>query len=145
MNWKESKYNPKKELARLTEALKLTLERLVGMVKYTGSPFHKRNPGDFALTPPAAPRNDRTLCDEAGITSKITAVRLLRLGIKLGLVSEQNRNGFPKYIWSVENGESPIVFEAILENEGTGQYHGYPLKKNDPIYEDVLERWRKIP
>ena len=42
---------------------------------YEGSPYHKRNPGDFGLTPPAAPRPDKTLCDEAGITSRSVAAR----------------------------------------------------------------------
>lgn len=43
------------------------LNDLVRRVRYIGSPSHKRNPGDFGLAPPAQPRPDKTLCDEAGI------------------------------------------------------------------------------
>ena len=37
----------------------------------------KRSPGDFGLEPPAAPRPDKTLCDEAGVTARATAQGLL--------------------------------------------------------------------
>ena len=50
-------------------------------VKYGGNPEHKRNPGDFGLTPPSQPRADKTLCDEVAVFKRTTALRLLRKGI----------------------------------------------------------------
>ena len=102
---------------------------LAAKVKYIGSPYHKSNPGDFGLTPPTAPRQDATLCDEAGVSSKREAIRLLRKGASYGLVDEHEVNGFPRRIWSVR--KDGVVFEARLSNEEKGQYHGYPLLKSD--------------
>ena len=56
-------------------------------ISYTGSPLHKRNPGDFGLDPPAAPRPHKTPCDSAGIGEKALAERLLADGVARGLVS----------------------------------------------------------
>lgn len=45
---------------------------------YEGSPFHKKNPNDFGLTPPTyAVKPEKTLCDEAGITQKAIAIELV--------------------------------------------------------------------
>ena len=64
---------------------------LAGRVTYGGNPEHKRKPGDFGLTPPAAPQADKSLCDAVGVFDLRTALCLLREGIKRGLVSEQVR------------------------------------------------------
>lgn len=61
------------------------LEMLVQRVSYGGNPEHKRNPGDFGLTPPSQPRPDKSLCDDVGIFSKATAVQLLKDGIRRGV------------------------------------------------------------
>lgn len=55
-------------------------ERL-GNAKYEGSPLHKRNPGDFGLTPPADPRRDKNLCDEASIFRKAVGQDMKELSI----------------------------------------------------------------
>ena len=60
-------FNPKRRIAETEDS-----ERLIWLaqnVRYGGNPQHKRNPGDFGLVPPSQPRPDKTLCDEAGITS----------------------------------------------------------------------------
>jgi hypothetical protein len=54
--------------ARLTEEEKAALR---ASTVYGGSPHHKRNPGNFGLTPPAAPRLDKTMCDEAASSSEL--------------------------------------------------------------------------
>ena len=61
------------------------LQDLAARVRYGGNPEHKRNPGDFGLTPSARLRADKTACDEVGITKRQVALRLLREGIKKGL------------------------------------------------------------
>ena len=68
------------------------LEMLVQRVSYGGNPEHKRNPGDFGLTPPSQPRPDKSLCDDVGIFSKATAAQLLKDGIRRGVVWSVNRS-----------------------------------------------------
>ena len=116
------------------------LADLAEEVLYTGNSAHKRNPGDFGLTPPAGPRGDKTLCDSVGIFSKAIAMRLLKAGIARGLVSEQIRGKFPQNVWAVDENGNP--HEAQLENRSQGTYHGYPLAWNDPFRDAVLTFWR---
>lgn len=109
-------------------------------VKYTGSPAHKRNPGDFNLTPPAAPRKNATLCDDAGVFKIADARALLTSGAKKGLVDARSDGEFPLLIWSVS--EADVVFEAELENATLGQYHGYPMPLSDPLRPEILKAWK---
>jgi hypothetical protein len=79
---------------------------------YEGCPHHERNPGDFGLIPPAAPRPDKTLCDEARIHQRAMADALFATAIDRGLVSEANTpDGFPKQLWVVDDNDQ--VFEAM--------------------------------
>ncbi len=110
-------------------------------VSYGGNPEHKRNPGDFGLNPPAAhSRPDKSLCDDVGIFSRAVALRLLRAGIRKGLISVQEREGWPQNIWAVTSGGVPL--EAELENAGQGTYHGYPMPHDDPLRVQVLKKWQ---
>jgi hypothetical protein len=118
-------YNPKRRISDQKTAEEL--KDLASKVRYGGNPEHKRNPGDFGLTPPAMPRPDKTLCDTAGIFKRNEATRLLK-------------NGFPQNIWTIsKEGHS---LEAQLENQDQGIYHGYPMPENDPFCQVVLEMWR---
>lgn len=134
------RYNPKRKIAAASRAASLpSLEQLC----YGGNPEHKRNPGDFGLTPPADPRPHKSLCDEAGIVRKQQALTLLQSGAKAGLVSERKSaiGGWPQNIWSVTSDGMPM--EAQLENPQTGTYHGYPMPMNDPFREQVLRHWKR--
>jgi len=111
---------------------------LAAKIDYRGSPYHKRNPGDFGLTPPSQPHPDKTLCDGADILSRARAEQLLKLGVERGLTSQQWKGEFPRNIWAVADG---IPLEAQLENHTQGHYHGYPLQEEDPWRTAVLERW----
>lgn len=117
------------------------LNNLAGKVRYTGSPYHKRNPGDFGLTPPAQPRPDKTLCDEAGIFKVAEAQRMLKEGVRRGMISNISEDEFPKHIWAVTN--EGMVLEANYNNEGPGNYHGYPLFDSDPFRISVLQHWER--
>lgn len=130
--------NPKRRIQR--DPSPQALKDLASRVKYGGNPYHKRNPGDFKLTPPALPQPDKTLCDLADITTKREALRLLKSGVQKGLVSRQTRGGFPQNIWAVRE-EDSFVFEAQLENQGLGTYHGYPMSSNDDFRFEVLKKW----
>lgn len=120
------------------------LPQLATQVRYTGHSKHKRNPGDFCLTPPAEPRDDATLCDDAGIFTKAEAQRLLREGVRRGLISEQKQpqpDGLPQNIWAVTDDGYPL--EAQLENRTQGTYHGYPVPDHDPFRNRILEHWNR--
>jgi hypothetical protein len=117
------------------------LDAIVDSICYGGNPEHKRNPGDFGLTPPTQPRPDKSLCDEIGVFRKAEAERLLRDGLRRGLVSESWRQGFPQNIWSVTADGKPV--EAQLENAASGIYHGYPMPQSDSFSQAVLKRWNE--
>ena len=122
--------------SRLTDQEK---EFLKCRAAYEGSPHHKRNPGDFRLTPPSAPRLDKTLCDEAGIFKIAKASELFSTAIDHGLITDAEVGGFPKQMWVVFEGQ---VFEAILGGSAEGRYLGYPIRKSDPLHELITNAWR---
>ncbi len=118
------------------------LEWLAERVRYGGNPEHKRNPGDFGLTPPSKPRPDKSLCDDVEVFKRDEALSLLRDGIHKGLVSAQKVDELPKMVWAViQNGGR--VLEARLENQATYTYHGYPLAATDPFAEVVRRHLKK--
>jgi hypothetical protein len=119
-----SKFNLKRRFSH-SKASPAALKQLATEVGYGGNPAHKRNPGDFNLTPPALPRDDKSLCDSVAIFKRAEALKRLREGILRGMVSEWDGGGYPKNIWSMT--EDGIPLEAQLENSVNGTYHGYPL------------------
>jgi hypothetical protein len=115
------------------------LKQLATKITYGGNPEHKRNPGDFGLQPPSQPRQGKTLCDEAEIFTRCDAQSLLREGARRGVISVQERDGWPQNVWAIApNG---IAVEAMLENFRTGQYHGYLMLEGDPLADEVRKRW----
>jgi hypothetical protein len=132
-------FNPKRRIRESCDSDELV--RLAKRVKYTGNPAHKRNPGDFGLTPPAQPRADKTLCDKVGITTIKESLRLLRQGVNRGLISEHIRGDFPKNIWAVTSDGVPL--EAQLENRTQGTYHGYPMPSTDDFRDEILRHWNQ--
>lgn len=139
MRPRHHKYNPKRRLLPAGEvaARPGALAALSRQVQYGGNPEHKRNPGDFDLTPPAAPRPGKSLCDDAQVFRREVALQLLQQGLELGLVSDRFEGEWPCNVWMVNDG---VAFEA--EWERAGVYHGYPMPDNDPFREEVLRRWR---
>lgn len=112
---------------------------LLATARYEGSPQHKKEPNDFGLIPPTSPRPDKTLCDEAGVLSKAAALPLFQKGVSRGLVSAATTgNGYPKQIWVVD-GE--FVYELMYGGSQAGCYHGYPIRRNDPLYGEVRAAW----
>ena len=141
MSSARTKFNRKRRFASSLPVPE-ALERLAAEVRYGGNPDHKRNPGDFGLTPPSLPRADKSLCDSVKIFESAEALKLLKQGILQGMISEwDGMNGFPKNIWSVTDDGIPL--EAQLENAGNGTYHGYPLEVNDDFRESVLAKWNQ--
>lgn len=136
---RRTKFNHKRRFAsRLPK--KKVLQELAARLRYGGKPEHKRNPGDFGLTPPALPRDHKSLCDNVCVFERAEALKLLRLGARKGMISEWDGSGYPKNIWSITDDGVPL--EAQLENPADGTYHGYPLEENDPFREEVIAQWR---
>jgi hypothetical protein len=109
---------------------------------YEGSPHHKRNPVDFGLTPPSAPRADTTRCDEAGVLRRTDALRLFELAIERGIVSDSTApDGLPKQLWAVD--DQGRVFEAMYGGSVAGRYHGYPIRRSDPLFDQVSAQWSR--
>ena len=137
-----SKARQERRTERAIRAERLTAEErsfLHANARYEGSPYHKRNPGDFGLSPPARPRRDKTLCDEAGVLEKARAAALLSRAIEGGLVSESTATeGFPAQMWVVDEGR---VFEAMYGGSRTGFYHGYPIRRSDPFFDEIRALW----
>lgn len=141
MKQRYGQFNPKRRLltpAQSRERAK-ELATLADRVAYGGNPEHKMNPGDFDLTPPADPRQGKSLCDAARIFKRSEALKLLKAGFGRGLVSDREKNGWPKLVWSVTDDGIPM--EAQLENPSLGTYHGYPMPETDPLSHEVLRRW----
>jgi hypothetical protein len=137
MKRRNGTYNSKRQLADLRQWPLERLKQLGERLHYGGNPEHKRNPGDFGLTPPSGARIGKMLCDDVGIFHSQEALELLRSGVAAGLTSERCVNGWPQNIWAVRDGR---VLEAQLEQSETGTYHGYPLQPEDPFTELVLQR-----
>jgi hypothetical protein len=80
------------------------------------------------------------LCDEAGIFRRQDAVELLAKGVERGLISEAKRSsGFPNQIWVVDS--MGQVFEAMQGGHRDECYHGYPIRRSDPFFDEVSEIW----
>lgn len=141
MKQRYDQFNPKRRLKRLDHSDAERLTELAKKVAYGGNPEHKKSPGDFGLTPPSDPRLGKSLCDDVDIFSRRTALKLLRRGLRKGLVSDRFNGGWPKNIWSVTADGKPV--EAQLENPVLGTYHGYPMPESDPLAADVLRRWNE--
>ncbi|MEQ9358501.1 MAG: hypothetical protein RIG63_19310 [Coleofasciculus chthonoplastes F3-SA18-01] len=140
MKKRNGKYNQKRKILKIKECDFKELLQLSSQAQYGGNPEHKRNPGDFNLTPPSAPRAAKSLCDTVQVFSKKKALGLLRKGIKTGLVSDRVVGEWPKNVWSVMDDGTPL--EAQLESAEQGSYHGYPMQRDDPFGEEVIKQWR---
>lgn len=132
--------NPKRRVAPAGSLNEQDLERLASNASYTGSGHHKRYPADYGLER-TNPRPTKSLCDGTKDLSLGQARRLLAKGVKAGMVSNPLENGFPKFIWSVDEDET--VYEAKTDPKNPGAYHGYPLESEDDFRAHLLDEWKK--
>ena len=116
------------------------LEEMAQGVRYRASPYHKSSPLAWGLSRPV-PRADKTICEGSGITCCRDAAELLKSGIRRGMVSEDQRGGWPQNIWAVD--AEGTVYEAQLSNRELGEYHGYPMKHGDKFAEFLLSEWER--
>lgn len=144
MKRRYAQFNPKRRLLTPEQAQARAdeLEGLAQRACYGGNPEHKKNPGDFGLTPPSDPRQGKSLCDAAKVFRRADAEALLKKGLKRGTVSDRMEDAWPKNVWSVT--EDGIAMEAQLENSDLGSYHGYPMPETDPLSQEVIRRWGSV-
>lgn len=133
-------FNPKRRLAPVGRLDAASRDELAKRCRYGGNPEHKRNPADYGLTPPTNPRPGKTICDGERVILKDEARTLLVAGLVRGMMSERTVNGWPQNVWAVN--EAGLVFEAQLENQTTGSYHGYPMPTDDDFRALILAEWR---
>ena len=104
--------------------LGLSLEAVAKRVRYVGSPEHKDRPS-FAGQP--RPRADASICDPSLANSQAQLTRWLRDAARRGFVGAPWEGDFPRYVWYKRNG---VVYEGRLVNRGSGEYKGYPLRRD---------------
>lgn len=136
---RRTSFNPKRRLAPFDENDVELRKALANCAKYGGNPEHKLKPSDFGLTPPTSPRAGKTLCDKSRDFSRAQALQLLNDGFVRGMVSVQERGGWPQNVWAVIDNEA---YEAQLENQ-EGVYHGYPMPADDDFRRLVLLEWNR--
>lgn len=136
------KFNPKRTILTTPQYIQ-TKDELIKKSKdltYDGKAEHKLNPGDFNLTPPACGRTDKSLCDLAKIFTHKEALKLLREGFSKGMIDTREHMGWPRHVWAVIDDD--LVLEAKPSIPGAGCYHGYPLPPSDPLFDEVLAKWK---
>ncbi|MGB8842129.1 MAG: hypothetical protein WCC64_13800 [Aliidongia sp.] len=132
-------YNPKRQVAAQGSLPDGILMDMANRVDYGGNPEHKRSAADYGLMPPASPRPGKTLCDARGPFLKAEALKLLKAGVRKGLMSPSTPGAWPQNIWALSESGEP--FEAQLENPTMGTYHGYPMPADDSFRAIVTEEW----
>lgn len=97
------------------------LAALAETVKYVGSPYHRQRGapmgGSVERAWPAANKCPLKWTFEA-------ANRALKEGVRMGYISMETSNGFPRRIW-YKDGD--VLYEARLSNAANGEYHAYPF------------------
>ncbi|OQX25566.1 MAG: hypothetical protein BWK80_14925 [Desulfobacteraceae bacterium IS3] len=139
MKTRYKQLNSKRKIKELAEGDLQHYSELARQLRYGGNPEHKKNPGDFGLTPPSCPRPGKSLCDAVCIFSRKVALNHLKSGLCKGLISDRFNGRWPQNIWSVTENGCPL--EAQLENPATGTYHGYPMPESDPLAAEIVRQW----
>jgi hypothetical protein len=114
-----------------------TPDEVARRVTYTGNSVHKSYPSPAG---PPARRADKAKCDTYAPEQWPRLLDALRTAIRAGFVSDF-RGAFPARAWVWIN---DVLHEARLTEEGTGDYHGFPL--NDPRhYPEPFNRVEAAP
>ena len=132
-------FNPKRRLAAKDSWTAGERAERAKKALYGGNPEHKIRPGDYGLPQTTNRYQNKTLCDADRKFLKAEAEELLKEGLRKGMISVQKRNEWPQNVWAVSADQQ--VFEAQLENQDNGTYHGYPLPESDDFRLLVLSEW----
>lgn len=102
------------------------------VVKYRGSPYHKRYPSAWG-SPQL--RSDKDECPPDIHPKEVVTVleREITASIRAGLASQQRDGDYPRYVWgksvfrTVAGTERTLAWEARVENRGVPEYKAYPI------------------
>lgn len=115
---------------------------LAARIRYVGSATHKLHPGNYGFIPPQNPRPSKSPCDELRPLLLQEAKTLFEAGIRLGMFSEHQEGGVPKYVWSVD--DAGEVYESKTRPERETHYHGYRVGDDDAGMQDYIRReWKR--
>ena len=90
---------------------------------------------------PTTASNRRSVCDDRRVIEREEARRLLRSGIRLGMVSSYLDGDWPQYVWAVDGAGE--VYEAKLGHDRR-RYHGYRVREDDRAMRKwVIDEWSK--
>lgn len=108
---------------------------------YEGYGKHKRTPEIWKLDRFQGYAPDRTFCEDAGFTlaDRDRILPLLRRGIEAGLFSEQERQGVPAKLWTID--DNGWIYEFAITNVSTPLYHAYPVRRTDAMARKVIDRF----
>lgn len=105
---------------------------------------HKAHPHAYGLPAYQGGSPDRVLCDDHADFQPADVPRiggLLTLGIMAGLWGENDSQGDPSIIWTVDvNG---WIYEARITIPGQANYHAYPLLPSDALARLVIVRFEE--
>ena len=113
---------------------------LAQVVRYVASGHHKRNPADYGLTR-TNPRPTKSLCDLLKVIPQNDANTMIRIGISFGMFSDYLFDGYPKFVWYVD--EDREVYEAKTDAVTPGVYHGYRLEEDDNMRDHIKAVWKQ--
>ena len=114
-----------------------TPDEVAARVTYTGNSIHKSYPSPAG---PPALRADKAKCDRYAQEQWPRLLDALRAAIRAGFVSDF-RGSFPARAWVWIN---DVLHEARLTDEGTGDYHGFPLN-DSRHYPEPFDRVEAAP
>jgi hypothetical protein len=114
-----------------------TPAEVAARVTYTGNAVHKSYPSRAG---PPALRADKAKCDRYPHDQWPRLLDALRTAILAGYVSHF-RGAFPERAWVWIN---DVLHEARLTDQGTGDYHGFPLN-DSRHYPDPVDRVEAAP
>lgn len=114
-----------------------TPDEVAARVTYTGNPVHKTYQSPVGRP---ALRADKTKCNQYAEKDWPKLLCALRKAIRAGCVSGF-RGEFPQRAWVWINS---VLHEARLTNEGSGDYHGFPINDSRQ-YPDTFDRLEAAP
>ena len=103
----------------------IRLQKVAGKVRYVGSPEHKLAPTSAGMP---RPRADASICDQRVSSMFVTVNKWLKRAVSKGVVGGPWEGKFPRYAW-YKDGDT--VYEARLTNQGSGEYKGFPLRRDE--------------
>ena len=119
--------NNRKVRKVVTPPVGVNLEKVANSCRYVGSVYRKRNPS-FAGSP--KPRPDAGICPSDLRDRRKLVESWLKNAVASGNVGRFDECGYPRIVWYREGN---TIFEARTGAKGSGEYHGYPLQRDQVV------------